>query len=487
MCFLYFWDIVLRRSWKRGCKMTDSIVKTGHDISAYKAGADVMKDNAKRILGIAVPIMLSNLISQLQMMIDRIFIGRLSLESMSAVGNATTPMWTTMSAIFALTTGATILVSQAYGAGKFERAKDLLAALFKYNNVFGILLFLFWLLCPQVAFHLTGVDESIIGMSMDYARYFAPIFILTGIGASISCMLQVCQKTQIMIWYGVSRSFANVILDYVLIFGNFGLPAMGVRGAALATTLAELLGDAIVLIYVLRAKDLELRPSLGRIIRSKAGLFFESAKFGAPAACEDFAWNLGNLYLIVMLNHISVEAAGIHSIVFGVELIAVVMVTSIGTATLTLSGIETGKKSISGVWDVVLTSALLSWGICAFNLILFILFPGKILGLFTTDKTVLATAGIYLFVVGVDLIPKSGNIIFGSGIKGYGDPSWMLKTQLFGTVFVIAASSLLVLVLHRGVVEIFILVVVDETLRFILNNWKLRRIRRDNSSGELAG
>ncbi|MBO4902727.1 MAG: MATE family efflux transporter [Lachnospiraceae bacterium] len=437
-----------------------------------------LKIYTRRILAIAVPIMLSNLISQLQMMIDRIFIGRLSLESMSAVGNATTPMWTTMSTIFALTTGATILVSQAYGADDLKRAGDLLSSVFKYNNVLGILLFLFWLLFPQTAFHLMGVDESIISMSIDYARYFSPIFILTGIGASISCMLEVSQKTQIMIWYGVSRSVTNVILDYVMIFGHFGFPAMGVKGAALATTIAELIGDLIVLIYVLTAKDLVLRPSRTGILHAKFASFIETVKYGIPAACEDFAWNLGSLYLIAMLNQVSVEAAGIHSIVFGVELIAVVLVGSIGTATLTLSGFETGKKNIEGVWDVVKYSGLLSFGICTFNLLLFLLFPGQILGMFTTDRSVLDIAAMYLLIVGIDLFPKSGNIIFGSGIKGYGEPSWMLKTQLIGTAFVIAGSSVLVLVFHRGILEIFILVVLDETLRFILNSRKLARIRK---------
>lgn len=439
---------------------------------------NMKKEYLGKILAIAVPIMLSNLISQLQMLIDRVFIGRLSLDCMSAVGNAGTPMWTTMSTIFALTTGATILVSQAYGADDLDRAGALMAALFKYNNVLGFVLFLFWLLCPQVAFHIMGVDESIIGMSVDYARYFSPIFIMIGIGASVSCMLEVSQKTKIMIWYGVSRSAANVILDYVMIFGKFGFPRMEVRGAALATTMAEFLGDLIVVIYVLTAKDLVLRPSFSSILKAKLGPYIETIKFGLPAACEDFAWNLGNLYLLAMLNKVSVEAAGIHSIVFGVELIAVDLIGSIGTATLTLSGFETGKKNIKGVWDVVLNSALLSWGIGAFNLILFMIFPQQILGLFTTDKNVLATAGLYLLIVGIDLFPKAGNIIYGSGIKGYGEPEWMLKTQLFGTAFVIAASSLAVMVFHMGIMEIFIIVVIDETIRFILNRRKLHRIRK---------
>ncbi len=435
-----------------------------------------MKSYIKKILAIAIPIMLSNLISQLQMLIDRVFIGKLSLECMSAVGNASTPLWTTMSTMFSLTTGATIIVSQAYGANELDKARDTLASLFKYNNVLGLVLFLFWFLCPQVAFNLMGVDESIIGMSIDYAHYFAPIFILTGIGASVSCMLQVCQKTHIMIWYGVSRSLLNIALDYILIFGNFGFPAMGVKGAALATTLAELLGDIIVLLYVIISKNLILKPTLGQILKSKMSPYLKTVKFGVPTACEDFAWNFGNIYLISMLNQVSIEAAGIHSIVFGVELIAVVLIGSIGTATLTLSGYETGRKNVKGVWDVVKSSILLSWGISVINLIIFMAIPTQILGLFTKDTSVIAAAPIFLLIVGIDLFPKSGNIIFGSGIRGYGEPSWMLKTQLFGTAFIILFSSILVLGFHRGIIAIFCLVVIDETLRCIINFWKLRHI-----------
>jgi Na+-driven multidrug efflux pump len=111
-----------------------------------------------------------------------------------------------------------------------------------------------------------------------------------------------------------------------------------------------------------------------------------------------------------------------------------------------------------------------------------LLFPNQILGIFTKDAAVLAAAPLYLLIVGLDLFPKSGNIIFGSGIKGYGKPSWMLKTQLFGTFFVVAMSSVIVMVFHRGILEIFGLVVVDEILRFVLNSWKLRKIRGESES-----
>jgi Na+-driven multidrug efflux pump len=100
--------------------------------------------------------------------------------------------------------------------------------------------------------------------------------------------------------------------------------------------------------------------------------------------------------------------------------------------------------------------------------------------MFTTDETVLAIAPMYLLIVGIDLFPKGGNIIFGSGIKGYGEPSWMLKTQLFGTAFIIGLSSFMVMVLHMGILEIFELVVADEAIRFVFNSSKLWRIRKQN-------
>ena len=89
--------------------------------------------------------MLSNLISQIQMLIDRIFLGRLDILYMSAVGNATAPVWTTMSFVYSLSMGASILISQSVGEKKIESAKDYAASMIKFHNVIPVILFLFWL------------------------------------------------------------------------------------------------------------------------------------------------------------------------------------------------------------------------------------------------------------------------------------------------------------------------------------------------------
>lgn len=425
--------------------------------------------------------MLSSLISQLQMLIDRIFLGRLDVIFMSAVGNATVPMWATMSALFALTTGATILASQAIGEGKNERAVDYMASLFKFNNLISAALFFFWTFCPHLVFKAMGVAPEVIGAAVQYTVIYAPVFVLTGIGASVNSLLQICSYTKPLLVTGILRSALNVFLDWTMIFGRCGFPEMGVRGAALATTVSECIGGAVLAVIVVRSRRLEFRPSLRHVLSAKLKFYAESVKLGIPTASEDFAWNFGNMLLVRILNAISSVAAGIYTIVFSIEIIPVVIFGALGNATLTLTGKETGRKDFDQFHRIVRT--VIFWSVCvsALCLVLFVAFPRSIMSLFTKDAAIIASSLVYLAIVGVDLFPKSLNIVVGSGIRGYGDTKWMLFTQLFGTVFVVSVANFFVFALKLGIAGVFAAVVFDEAVRCTVNFIRFRRIGKAGS------
>lgn len=428
------------------------------------------------IVKIALPIILSSLISQVQMLIDRIFLGKLDVIYMSAVGNATAPMWTTISAIFALTTGTTILASQAIGKEDNTKALEFMASLFKYNNFLSIILFIFWALCPKLVYTAMGVSPEVMVYAVQYTVIYSPVFVVTGIGAGINSLLQVCSYTKPLVVTGIIRSLLNMVLDWLLIFGNCGFPAMGVAGAALATTIAEFAGGTVLILIVVKSKRLEHRPSIAQICSAKLRPFIDAIKMGFPSAAEDFAWNIGNLLLIRILNFISPVAAGVYTIVFGIEVIPVAIFGSLGNATLTLTGRETGKKDFVQLHKIVHT--VMAWAIIVSfaNLALYVLFPKPIMGLFTKDASIISMALVYITIIGIDLFPKSLNIIVGSGIRGFGDTKWMLYTQLFGTVFVVAVASLLVFVLKLGIAGVFAAVVCDEAVRCVINSLRFKRI-----------
>ncbi len=431
-----------------------------------------------KLVKIFVPIMLSNLIAQVQMFIDRIFLGRMDILYMSAVGNATAPMWTTMSFVFSMAMGASILISQSVGEKDIEKAKDYAASMIKLHNVIPVLLFLFWTFCSPLVFKLMGVSENVMKPCVTYTRIYAPVYLIIGLWASYSVVFQTSNYTKPLVAYGVIRSVLNIILDYLLIFGKFGFPRMEIAGAALGTTIAEYVG-AIYLLYVTISKKDKFftSPGLKRILGAKIKPYLHSIKLGIPTACEDLLWNVGNLCIIRILNTIDERAAGIYSMVFTVEILFVVIISAIGSGTLTLSGEATGAKDMKLYRSVVKTSIRWAFLVAAFALIFVSIFPRLTLSLFTTDKDVIELSVIYIILVAANLFGKSGNIIVGNGIRGYGDTKWMLFTQIMGTVGVIGLACLCVFVFKLGMLGVFIAVLCDEGLRAIINFIRYLRIK----------
>ena len=431
-----------------------------------------------KLVKIFVPIMLSNLIAQIQMFIDRIFLGRMDILYMSAVGNATAPMWTTMSFVFSLSMGASILISQSVGEKDIEKAKDYAASMIKLHNFIPVLLFFFWTFGSPFVFRLMGVSENVMKPCVTYTRLYAPVYLIIGLWASYSVVFQTSNYTKPLVAYGIIRSVLNIILDYLLIFGKFGFPRMEIAGAALGTTIAEYVG-AIYLFYVTISKKDKFftSPGLKRILSAKVKPYLKSIKLGVPTACEDLLWNVGNLCIIRILNTIDERAAGIYSMVFTVEILFVVIIGAIGSGTLTLTGEATGAKDLKLYRSVVKTSVKWSFLVAAFALIFVSIFPRLTLSLFTTDKEIIEMSVIYIILVATDLFGKSGNIIVGSGIRGYGDTKWMLFTQILGTVGVISLSALFVFVFKLGILGVFVAVLCDEAIRAVINFIRFLRIK----------
>lgn len=430
----------------------------------------------KRLLAIALPIIMNNIIGQLQMMIDRIFLGHANDLYMRALGNVSSPVWTTMSFCNALVMGASILISQNVGAGRRDEIGEYAGAMMKYNNIIPVLLCFFWMIFPKPVFTLLGVSESVMPLCLSYVRWYAPLFLITGMGGSLGVILQTSNYTKPLVAYGLFRSGLNMLLDWVLIFGKFGMPALGIEGAAIATVIAEYVGAIYISVVFFTSKRLPTRPSWQDVKKGHFKSYLHSAKLGINIALEDFAWNIGNLILIRILNSINEYAAGIYTIVFGVEVLAVVIVGAIGSGTMTLTSEAAGKKDLAQYKG----TTLCAYGLCTVVTVLTIVgaicFPEQILALFTSDQAVIASSGVYLLMIGINLFSKSGNIIVGNAIRGSGNTKWMLYTQLFGTVWIVCVASVLVFVCKLGILGVFLAVMADEGVRALINLWKYFRI-----------
>ena len=381
-----------------------------------------------------------------------------------------------MAVCFSISTGASILISQNVGADNKEKVEEFAGSLIKYNNILPLGLFFLWFFASKPVYRLMGVSENLLPMCEDYSRYYAPVFILVGFYASFMVIFQTSNHTKHLAISSFIRSVLNIFLDWVLIFGKLGFPAMGIKGAAIGTTIAEYAGGIYTLIAFYKSGKLGTRPNFAAIVRSRFKSYLHSAKLGINTALEDLFWNLGNLAIIRILNSINELAAGIYTIVFGVEIIAVVVIGSLGSGTMTLSSEAVGKHDLKLYRGITRTAYSLCILIALAMVVTALLFPQQIIAIFTKDEGIIATSGIYLLFIGINLFSKAGNIIVGNVIRGSGDTRWMFFTQIFGTFFVVAMACLFVFGLKLGITGVFLAVMSDEAVRFIINTLKYRRI-----------
>lgn len=434
-----------------------------------------MKNINKKLWVIALPLLLNMLVSQIQIIIDRAFLGQIHVEYMSAIGNVSAPLWTSISVLWALTSGATILMSQAIGAKKIDIAKQYAHNIIKYSSLASGIIFLLWLIFGKQVFTLLGVKGDVLEFCLDYITFLMPMILLVGLNASSGAILQSNGTTKPILISGIVRSSLNVFLDWVLIFGQFGLPAMGIKGAALATSIAEIIGTSLLVLLVITNRDLPFKLTLKGVFKSKLTLFKKVADKGLPSAGEEFLWHLGNLGIIRILNIISITATGVYTIIFSIDIFPALIFVAIGQGVLTLTGQSTGADDIDGAKKIGLVGLINSWLISVGFMLMFVLFPRFILGVFTSDVNIIDQAVLYLIIASINFFPRSANILLGSGIRGYGDTKWMMKTQIMGTIQIIIYALLFVIVLDLGITGVFMATLLDETVRAVINYTRYRK------------
>lgn len=443
------------------------------------------KPFSKQMFRIALPIALSGIIMQVQMLIDTAFLARYTTtvngtlltgsEILSAVGNVFFPYVVTISFIWALGTGVVVLISQRLGAGKPDEARSFSNVALKYNTILSLLVYAFWLFLGKKVFILMGVQEPILTLSMQYISFLSLELIYMGASTSVNAIFQGTGNTKPEMYAGIFRSVLHIILDYIFIFGHFGVPEMGVAGAGMASSLSGFIATVIMMVVFVRSRSLPFKVSLKAIALAPIKLYFKLLKVALPASIEDMLWNFGNLTLAYFLNLLSVEAVGIYRLVFQIEITPIFFYQGLARAVTTLVGQRTGARDLAGARESGLIGTFYTVSFCVLFTLAFAFFPKSILAIFTPDALLIAKAAPLLVITAFTMMPRAVNIISGNGIRGYGDTVWMLVTQIFGIIFIVSLSWVLMFPVGLGIYGLFIGMFTDETLRGIINTIRFYR------------
>ncbi len=423
----------------------------------------------KNILKLALPLILQQLTVQLQIWADRAMLGHVNAEFFSAVGNVLVPYYAVSSIILAISGGTTILVAQSIGAKNADKSRCYAECSFMGNSVFSLLAFAFFFFASGLVFGIMGVQSPILEYSTVYLKILSFNLIILGFTSTANSVLQGIGITKMIMIAGVLSNVINIVLDWLLIFGKFGFPQLGIEGAAYATTIANFVTAPLMIGYVFAGRKMPFKIRIKNVLKFRFDLYKEVLKVGVPSGMEYALWNIGNLVAVSFLNRVDTVSAGIYTLVFSIESFPLMLYMGFANAGLTLVGQKTGEnehKQALGVGFKCLAFALV---ICAVMGVVFWLFPRQILSIFTDDQAVITMSVPYLMFISFILLPKAVNNVIGLGIRGLGDTKWMLYGQILGTVLVIVLSYLLIFTAEKGLMGLFITLLVDETVRSIFN------------------
>lgn len=421
------------------------------------------------LLALALPIALQDLIKFGLNMADNVMVGRLGETALSAVTIANQPFFLFSLVSFGLASGGSVLVAQYYGKNE-NRA---------ISPVFSIALLLALgvsILCGAAVFFFPEAimsifvpgEPDVIALGARYLRIVSVTYLTYGISNTLILLLRGVEIVRPTLVINVISFFINVGLNWVLIFGKLGAPALGIEGAAIATMTARIFDIVAVLFYVLRI-DKKLKLKLRELFRPDRQLFPDFVKYSIPVTLNETMWGMGILMISVVLGRMGQDAVSAASIASVVQQIGSVLLFGISGAAAILTGKEIGRGNIERAKinaNSMLLVVLIIGGIMGG--LLFILKPA-ILSLYTLAPSTVQIAGEMLNATCVYLLLDSVCSVWMVGVfRGGGDTRFAVIIDVATLwFFSIPIGWVCGLVLHMPIALTYVALKLDIPARLI--------------------
>lgn len=289
------------------------------------------------MLAIAVPIALQNMISFGVAMMDSVMLGGLGDKAISAANLGGQPFSLLMSIGFGLSSGGSVLIAQYWGRGDVARIRTVMRLSMQIVFTASSLMTLVCLLFPQQVMGLYSNEAEIVAAATQYLQLVALSYLPYSISNNYMMSLRAVEKVTVSAAIYGTSFFVNVFFNYVFIFGAFGAPALGVRGAAVGTILARCSELLLVTIYMY-AKEDTIGFRFSDCFRLKNEMIQDYTRHSLPVLGNELLWGLGISVTAAIIGRIGSVFVTANSIAAVLNQLALVSVIGVGNAAAVITG-----------------------------------------------------------------------------------------------------------------------------------------------------
>ena len=388
----------------------------------------------KEIWRVTYPIFLGLLAQNVINVNDTAFLGRVGEVALGAAAMGGLLYICVYTIAFGFSVGSQILIARRNGEGNY-RAVGLImwqGTAFSFGMAVCLLILMYFSAAPLIRLLITS--DSIYGATYEFFTWRIWGFLFAFVNVMFRGLYIGITRTKVLTMNAVVMALVNVVLDYALVFGELGLPEMGVRGAALASVIAEASSLLFFLLYTYYKVDLK-KYGLNRFGQFDLSMVLRILRISCFTMVQYFLAMAIWFVFFMALERLGQRQLAVANIVRSVYVVLLIPVQALSTTANTLVSNLIGAGGSSGVVTLLHKISRMSFLIMVVCVGLCVAFPGSILSVYTNEEALLVESVSALYVVcGAMLIASLANVYF-NGISGTGNTQAALVLEVFVQVF----------------------------------------------------
>ncbi len=438
--------------------------------------------NLKSMLALAIPISIQSLFQYSLSVIDQVMVGQLGTNSVAAVGLGSNFPNVFIVTLAAIGTSASIMIAQFFGI----KDKRSIRRAFFCNSLLALLVTLLFFIpsfaLPKLIISLYTFDTNVIPLASNYLQIIAPGYLFLLITVMISALLRNTGKAKIPMMTGIISVALNTLLNYVLIFGRLGFPALGIIGTAVATTLTRFIESVLLILFLYFSRD-KAHEGIEKVYVNIGKMMKQTIRIAAPVVLNEFLWGVGSTVYSIIYGRIGTEDMAAMTLTNPVQSLLIGLFSGFSTAAAILVGNCLGRNDFTSAYYTAIKILKFSIICSAAAGGILILSSNIYVHLFHVEPDVQKNCIRILYVFASLLCIKVGNMIVAGGILRCGGKTrYSLYLDLLGTWCIGIPLGLLAAVVFKLDIQwVYLAISVEEVIRFILGIGILRSKRWMNS------
>ena len=437
---------------------------------------DQNKSYIKETFQMAWPSVLESFFVALAGMIDSLMVSTIGAYAVAAVGLTTQPKFIGLALFIAVNVAVSAIVARRKGQQDQYGANQTLMVALTFVVIMGVVVSLICVAFADPIIHLCGSGEDTHDSAVLYFQIIMGGMMFNIISLVINAAQRGVGNTKIAMRTNVTANLLNMIGNYLLIGGNFGFPALGIKGAALATVFGTVVAcgmsilslfskDGFISVYYMIKKRVRLRISaLGNIMNIGSNIFL-----------EQLLLRIGFMSTAVMTAKLGTDAFAAHQVGMNVMSLSFSFGDGMQVAAVALIGRSLGEERPEMAKLYGFICQRMGNGISLILAVLYLLGGRTFFGLYFEEPHIVAMGVQIMQVIVIVVMLQISQVIYMGCLRGAGDVRFTTIASTFSVTFVRTVSSyLLCYPLGLGLMGIWFGVVCDQLCRFILTRWRFR-------------